>query len=102
MKGCYEEKGVGGMDGTLAVQIVWFRQKSLSEKNELALVLRDDELFQSGSFGKHLRWRDEKKQGKAAYSRQVASVCSGLNGVTFVGLHHPGLCRPLRGGWGFY
>lgn len=30
MKGCYEEKGVGGMDGTLAVQIVWFRQRKAS------------------------------------------------------------------------
>lgn len=75
-------------------------EKSLSEKNELGLVLRDDELFQSRSLGKHLRWRG--KQGKTAYSRQVASVCSGLNRVTFVGLHHPGLGRPLRGGWGFY
>ena len=42
------------MDGTLAVQIVWVRQKSLSEENELELVLKDDELFQSGSLGKLL------------------------------------------------
>lgn len=88
------------MDGTLAVQIVWVRQKSLSEENELELVLRGDELSQSGSLGKHLRWRG--KQGKTAYSGQVASVCSGSNRVTFVGLHQPGLCRPLRGGWGCY
>lgn len=87
------------MDGTLAVQIVWSRQKSLSVKNEFELVHGGNELFQAGSMGKHLRLRGE--QGETAYGRQMASVCSGLNRVTLVGLHHPGLCRPTGVRWDF-